>query len=435
MKRLSFFIFLALVCPSLALAGIVQGPYLLNPGKTTMTVSLVTDQSGQAAVEYSANGEPVQMVQSSPEIFQKEGLDPVWHHHLPLYGLTADTVYSYQVRFADEQKGPYSFTTTPPNTEPFTFVVYGDSRGGRPGNPNLIHQEVAARMITWEPSFYVNTGDLISSGEDVEDWKAYFFETTELGAISPLLPVYGNHEFGYDEDLDISGAENWARFFPLPGVGRSNQWYSMDYGNVHLVVLNLEDFYTIMTQDAPQRVFLVNDLKAAAANPHTNFILFFFHQPAYSWKPDRSPNIAAQLIVAPIAEKYGVQIMFAGHNHHYTRAFLNNTEQVVTGGGGAGLYDIYPDVRTKKGYRAHAMQHHYCVVEVESMSMRVTVYAVPGGERLDEFEVFADQPPEPEPGDDDDDDDDSGGDDDETGDDDDQGNNDDSSSGDDDGCG
>ena len=437
MRRLPAAILLLLVLPAVAFAGITKGPYLMNPTATSMTIAWVTDDSAPGTVEYFAEENDVRTQDSIPAIYEIGDVRTVWHHHVTLYGLQRDRAYTYSIASGGDERGPFTFETAPPNTEPFHFVAYGDSRGGHGSVLNPAHVAVVAAAAQQAPAFFINSGDLISSGEDIEDWDAYFEEIAALGAESPMIPVYGNHEDGYDEDLDLSGADNWARFFPLPDDGRALMWYSFDYANIHFAVLNLTHEYTLWTEFAPQRIWLEADLEAAVGNPHTNFTVLVYHQPAFSWKPDRSPSFAASAVVAPMAAQYGVDLILAGHNHHYARAEITGVQHVTTGGGGAPLYDFYDDVEQRAGYRAHAMAYHYCLIETDSTSMNVTVYGVPGGEVLDQFTLNAHTDLVPE--DDDTDDDDDSGDDDDSenppGDDDDLPAEDDSSGGGDDGCG
>jgi hypothetical protein len=406
MPRLRVLVLIALL-PAVAFAAIARGPYLLNPGKETMTVSWVTDDPAPGVVRYAASGDPVE-VPSLPEKFERAGLRTEYHHHVPLYGLTADTVYAYTVESGGEQAGPFEFVTAPPNTEPFSFAVYGDTRGGHGDALDPEHLSLVEAIRPWAPALLVNTGDLIGSGEDVLDWDAYFAELADLGAETALVPAYGNHESGYDAEHDLSGKDNWARYFPLPGAGRQDQWYSLDYGNVHLVVINMTDVQTLLTEDAAQRVWLREDLAAAAANPRVNLIMAFYHQPAFSWDEGRNADFTALAVVDPMLRDAGAKLVWSGHNHHYARALFNGMEHVTTGGGGASLYEFVADVEDEPGYRAHALAYHFCLVDVTPMSAHVTVYGV-AGDVLDEFEVTADRPVTPE--DDDTGDDDTGGDD------------------------
>ncbi|MEL6346638.1 MAG: hypothetical protein AAFV53_26230 [Myxococcota bacterium] len=72
------------------------------------------------------------------------------------------------------------------------------------------------------------------------------------------------------------------------------------------------------------------------------------HQPAYSACTRHGSNIDVREAWTPIFDRYGVDAVFAGHNHIYERSYPLNggeavsagqgTTYIVTGGAGAPLY-------------------------------------------------------------------------------------------------
>jgi hypothetical protein len=90
-----------------------------------------------------------------------------------------------------------------------------------------------------------------------------------------------------------------------------------------------------------------------------------------------------QNLLQPLCEQYGVQIVFAAHNHYYARACKNGVYHITTAGGGAPLYEIeeeFPNVINT------LRVHHYCKVAIEGDTMTVTAIK-PDGEVIDEFQI------------------------------------------------
>jgi hypothetical protein len=90
----------------------------------------------------------------------------------------------------------------------------------------------------------------------------------------------GNHEKYY----------NYTSFrhrFTMPSLqsgGEGNFWWSMDYGNVHVVAFSTEH---PLGDGFPQRIWLEQDLQRAAANRgQTPWIIMSGHRPMYNSDKD-----------------------------------------------------------------------------------------------------------------------------------------------------
>ena len=79
--------------------------------------------------------------------------------------------------------------------------------------------------------------------------------------------------------------------------------------------------------------------------------------------------------------RYGVAVVFAGHNHYYARAEVDGVEHVTTGGGGAPLYAPDP-------HAAHVVAatraYHYCAVRLDGDTLSFAAVSV-AGDTLDAF--------------------------------------------------
>jgi hypothetical protein len=91
-----------------------------------------------------------------------------------------------------------------------------------------------------------------------------------------------------------------------------------------------------------------------------------------------------QRIFARILEKYQVDAVFSGHDHNYQHNLVNGVHYLVSGGGGAPLYDIetgIPGVTLKL-----AQVEHYLLgtVTPERIAFEATDL---NGKQIDYFEI------------------------------------------------
>ena len=71
-----------------------------------------------------------------------------------------------------------------------TFVVYGDSRTDAEN-----HKKIVAQIIKKNPDFVVHTGDLVTNGNNYEQWGTQFFEPLKGLAENPSVYITkGNHD-------------------------------------------------------------------------------------------------------------------------------------------------------------------------------------------------------------------------------------------------
>lgn len=401
--RRFIFIAVALTVPSIVFATLTKGPYLQNVSKHQITIGWETTDPAPGTLFWG--NDPANLnnqASSAPIEFSYKG-GVLYNHWVTLTNLERATTYYYKIEGVDYSSDVYMFTTAPKNTQPFKFVIFGDSQGGSIDDPNEAHEMVVDAVLGELPAFVVRPGDLVSSGKSLADWEYFFHAEKELIAITPFFPVVGNHDDnGVDSDTGVSGEQNFIRLFRFPAPRDGATWYSFDYANVHFIVVNIEKELTLIFPSAEQMLWLTADLQAAINNPYTNFIFVSYHEPAFSWKEGRGPNFIAKYILDPIFQQYGVNLIFTGHNHHYAHAFFNDMDHIITGGGGSPLYDFVDNVESKPGYRMHDKSYHYCLVEVNGQQAKVTAIRAQDGSIIETFSVYSPYPVVPEPDDDDD---------------------------------
>ncbi len=257
------------------------------------------------------------------------------YHHVMLTDLLPKTEYLYQIVPGGDIE---QFTSFPTYAETLSFTAFGDTR-----SDSNAHQSVINRMAAFDFSLIIHSGDLVSNGNSTSDWRTFFnIEDTVLQNYH-FVPSIGNHE---------SPFWPYDTLFALPD---SEDYYTVDFGNSHFVQLNTEmDLY------GAQRDWLISDLSTASTDTSIDWIFVTLHRPPYS-----SGNHGSQMDVrnawCPLFETYGVDIVFAGHDHSYERTVpINGVIYIVTGGGGAPLYDVDSSSWTACSEKTY----HFCLIDI-----------------------------------------------------------------------
>ena len=350
---------LSLVPAAWPQAEIVRGPYLGDVTDTSIVIAWETERPVQGVVEYAteasyqtSRGKLDQRVQEAAA---------VQRHFIRLRDLEPSTRYYYRVGNALAVREG-TFRTAVGWGEPFTLVVYGDTRT----NP-ADHLAVVHRILEHNPDLIVNAGDLVADGRVLSQWDTFFQTTAEILKDVPYYPVLGNHE---------RNAAHYYDLFSLPqGGGRQGeQWYSFDYGNVHFVCLDSN-----ARSSAEQLAWLEDDLAHAANN--AQWIFVFFHHPPYS-SGNHGGRADVLLPWLDAFERYGVDIVFNGHDHTYERSVRRGIWYLVTGGGGAPRYAVNSKPNPYQVYAESSL--HFCKLTIEGERLSLQMIRADGaiGDRM-----------------------------------------------------
>jgi hypothetical protein len=246
------------------------------------------------------------------------------------------------------------------DTSPEVIVIYGDNRTNYE-----IHQQIVNEILKLAPVMVFNTGDLVEDGNNATQWEIFNEITYTLRNESEFYPAIGNHE--RNSDL-------YYENFELPN---NEQWYTVDYDSIHFVVL---DSNVDISTTSEQYIWLERDLEANASQ--ADFLVAIFHHPPFT-VGKHSEASELQTTIVPLFEKYGVDIAFNGHDHNYQRNFVNDVYYIVTGGGGAPLYDQ----TTEKSYNQKFVKsYHFCTLEIEDINMIVKAFDE-NSNLIDEFTI------------------------------------------------
>jgi hypothetical protein len=343
----------ALCSCSVALAsGVDKGPYLMSPTQSGITVCWVSSVSAIGTVMLKEGGRPV----SDPS--------PTRYHRLILTRLKPYTRYEYSVTCDGETKSG-EFTTAAPEGQPFRFVAYGDNRT-QPAK----HAAVLASMQKFKPDFIVQTGDQVADGTNESQWDEFWQIASKALSKTAYYPSLGNHE---------RNGSPYYKYFAVP------QEYSFDYGDIHFVAM---DSNRSEAEYAKQNEWLRKDL---LAHQSAKWRVVFFHHTVHTCvdKPGRrAESIERAKRLEPIFAEGHVQLVINGHDHDYQRHVSKGVTYLVTGGGGAPLYDVTPDTPyVKKAEKTH----HHCELTVNGDTISVSAVR-PDGSIIEQFSIKSDSP-------------------------------------------
>jgi predicted phosphodiesterase len=303
---------------------------------------------------------------------QALGPDHYFVQRADLDGLEPRTLYCYQLM---SREGPLTdpaplVTAAPPGQdEPVRFVVLGDTGSGSAA------QQAIARRIASEPfDFLVFLGDLAYEEGSAEQLQTRFFEVyKDYLQYAPAFPAMGNH----DRRTRNGGPYLEAFVLPPPEL-----YYSFDWGDVHIVVLDTTGNYR------EQIEWLKEDLSAN----RKRFTIAVGHHPMYTGSI-RGPHLALRARFWSLLAFYGVNMLVMGHEHHYQRfARRNGIIHIVSGGGGGRLTRVY----SKAGSEATRTVHHYLAFEVTKNKLTMRAIDIAGKE-FDRVELEWRSPEEKEP--------------------------------------
>lgn len=361
-------------------SAITRGPYLQSVTTTSIVVVWDTETVGEASLHYGVEGLD-QIAESRSSGF---------HHEVRLEGLSADTSYTYAV-FEDGERlsDDFSFHTAVEGRTPFRFVAYGDTRSDAEAHSRVV-QAIAEEG---DLAFYINTGDMVSSGENASEWDEFLEIESDLMANIPFFGSIGNH------DEDDGNADPYFDAFVMPtNSPQPEAYYSFDYGNAHFVALdghiNVQPWYLCALNglfmddcfDPEQLAWLEDDLHQAHARADIDHIFVATHIGPYSSKEGRSGNAHMRALLQ-LFMNTGVTAIISGHDHYYEHGLTSvGIHYVISGGGGAPLYDISSASFDPHEVFYNESVHHHVVFEVMGEFVRVRAQTTEG-RILEEFYI------------------------------------------------
>ncbi|MBI4605969.1 MAG: metallophosphoesterase [Planctomycetes bacterium] len=333
--------------------------------------------------------EVVARLQYGLESFSENRIEeesPRYDHLFRLEGLKPDTLYHYRVTHIDQTAFARStFRTLPEPGSELTVAASGDA-----GTLSDEQLAIAGLLEKLAPRLLLITGDLVYPYGSPRNYHEKFFEVYEdLLRGTCVYPSLGNHDCWLSPDYWL-----YAFHTPANNPAGTDAYYSFDAGDAHFVALNTCEGEVPEEQVA----WLDQDLAAA----QRGWKIVFFHHAPYS-NAIHGGTVPVRDAVVPVFERRGVDLVLSGHDHVYERSYpilggmMRDAFQdpdyvaprgiiyVVTGGGGAGLYDYFPspEAHLSAFFRS---EHHYVKLRIAPGEIEGTAVSVEG-KTLDRFTI------------------------------------------------
>ena len=257
---------------------------------------------------------------------------PMREHIFSLTDLQPDTRYWYQINNGQKEY----FNAPPAAGEPLHFAITSDAHFGASDSQNDLTAEMLQQIA--DPANKYNLlfsmGDLVEFGFKDSQWQQALQAMSAAKETIPTKYAVGNH------DTLLGGLEKWETYCDPAGMPLQNgtQLYQrFDVGNVHFLVIDLE--WSAEDFNAAQSAWLQQQL---ASIPQDDWKIVIGHGFYYAsgsvvdgWNWYEDPETINKL--TPIFEKYGVDMVFSGHDHQMELLQKDGISYVIAGTFGGAL--------------------------------------------------------------------------------------------------
>ena len=225
------------------------------------------------------------------------------------------------------------------------FAVIGDTGTGDDAQ-NGLAKELALYRQKFPFTFTIMLGDNIYGSERPQDFDRKFIKPYKalLDAKVEFNAALGNHD------------DPNQRFYKPFNMG-GNRYRTFKKGNVRFYVLDSN------YMDPEQLKWLTKELAASGSD----WKIPYFHHPLYTTAA-RGPAAELRSVLEPLFMKYGVDVVFSGHEHIYERIRPQHGIYYFTVGGAAKLRsgDVRVGPIAEAGF---AKDRSFMLVEVSGNEM------------------------------------------------------------------
>ena len=300
-----------------------DGPWFhfIDDPRTSIVINWITKESTYGFIEF---GDSIDTMKE----FILEEKDKI--HRKSFINLIPDKVYYYRIQHLERV---YSFKTAPEMSDHVMVAVIGDTQnGGGLGDPNWSFPKIAdAIKRESKLDVLLHVGDLTDQGNDLRSWHAYFASAKDILSKVPMFVAVGNHDTGtnhmHDKEMKKYPDEG-ANFDYFLGYKYSvpetesqttsfrGRYYSFDYENCHFIMLDSQNS-KLANPENPQWKFIKNDLTSV---PRQMWKIACIHRDIIDIQRTQTGEITYRYdrfspYVCPLLHKYGVDVVFQGHDH------------------------------------------------------------------------------------------------------------------------
>lgn len=273
------------------------------------------------ASDFSALKENLKTITATGEKVHLGKEEIVYHYTAVFKDMTPGTRYIYRVG-ADENWSEWNqFKTAGDGRDPFTFVYFGDPQEEIKSMCSPIFR--AAYKKAPDAQFWLITGDLVDNGDRDGQWDELFYALGWIPRTTPMMVVPGNHAYPdkrYLKGADYKIFDLWRPHFTLPKngpAGLEETVYYIDYQGVRFVMLN-------GNEGLEEQARWLDGILAANRQ---SWVIVGIHQPIYTTSVRRNKEATNRNrsklhdLMAPVFDKYSVDLVLQGHEHTYCRSY------------------------------------------------------------------------------------------------------------------
>ena len=279
----------------------------------------------------------------------------VYAYHAKIDRLQANSPYLYGASHDGTEPEFGTFRTSPRGRAQFTFTSFGDQgtptlgkrylppEGVTIPNPPYVNDNLgspAAGDTTLgverlQPLFHLFNGDLCYANlanDRVRTWWDFWANNSRSARNRPWMPSAGNHE----NELGNGpiGYQAYQTYFSVPeAAGQTDVtrglWYAFTVGSMRVVSIANDDVayqdggnsYVRGYSSGAQKAWLEKELSASRSNRDVDWIVVCMHQVAISTVDKfNGADLGIREEWVPLFDKYGVDLVVCGHEHHYERS-------------------------------------------------------------------------------------------------------------------
>jgi len=283
-----------------------------------VTVTWCSDNTaGRQFVRYGLKPDPNKKMKADRNEFVGKDL-----FHADLKKLKPGARYFYKCGSDAAGWSPvYSFYSEP-DTGIFRVGIIGDTQNNTQNEEFQKTRNIVNLVQTYSPHFTLHMGDIVNDGSQKESWINFLSISQDLNAVSPLMPVLGNHDIQNNKGDDFQKPfQDYYSLFNLPGDEVN---YSFTYRNARFIGIFSGCAQAAEATDqvkykpgSPEYLWLDNELEKAENDNDVKWIIVWMHYPvsSFGWS-----NIAGwKENVMPLLEKHRVDLCLSGHRHVYER--------------------------------------------------------------------------------------------------------------------
>lgn len=282
---------------------------------------------------------------------------------IQLTGLTAGTDYEFRVGDGTTWSETHGFRTSAAAQDTTAFVVMGDTQmsGDREADAESIAilDALGDLVKDKQVDFGLQTGDYVDNGANYAMWAEMQEAFNHTFPNVDFIHTLGNHEY-YG---DFSG-RTASSILQLP----SKDYYSMEYGDVYVAVIN----------NGADLSAACEWLKQDAAQSTCMWKVLSIHQPPYYTNAKGGSERFHEQIPAA-AEAAGIDVVFSGHDHSYARIMAKDGAAVTENGV---TYFICGDLGEKSKNVNYAMTSDFSFAYKEQAYAGLILYVTANGKEM-----------------------------------------------------